>query len=127
MIPLAVLTWFRTNPRNVWLIAGLLAVIAVLAITYQRGRHDAAEKAAAARAVEVVAAIQVDARADTKGAAVALQKAQQAADRKEELIDAVAKAPDDLPDESSVRWGCELLRQQGKRPADIPECRALGI
>lgn len=126
MIALA-MTWLRTNPRNLVLIVALLAVCGVLLFVYLKGRADAEAKAEAAHAVAVVEAIESDAAADMKGAALAQQHAEVAASQKEELINAVAKAPDDLPDESSVRWGCELMRQQGGRPADVPACRALGL
>jgi predicted negative regulator of RcsB-dependent stress response len=122
MIPLAVLTWFRTNPRNVWLIAGLLAVIAVLAFTYQRGRHDAAEKAAAARAVAIQEALKVDARAKEKAADERLRDAAKVAETKERLTDAVADVQDQVPDPVAVRLGCERLRQAGYDLSGVPAC-----
>lgn len=125
MIPLALMTWFRTNPKNLWLIAGLVAVIAVLASVYFKGRGDAEKKAEASRKVEIAAAMASHAKAGTKATAVAQAKAEAAAEQKEELINAVSKAPDGLPDESSVRWGCEFVRQQTGRPSNAPECRAL--
>jgi hypothetical protein len=121
----AVKGWFKTNPRNVWLIAGLLAALAVAGGLYMKGRGDADRKNEAARKVEVAAAIASHVKAGGKATAVVQAKAEKAAEQKEELINAVAKAPDGLPDESSVRWGCEFVRQQSGRPSDAPECRAL--
>jgi hypothetical protein len=119
----AVMGWFRTNPRNLVFIAGLIGVIAVLAFVYARGRSDHAKKVEAAHAVEVAAAIASDTKADTKGAAVAQQQAERAADLKEELINAVAQIPDSVPDPVAVATGCLELCAQGERGlADLPAC-----
>ena len=123
--PLSLLTsWFRTNPKNVWLIAGLVAVIAVLGGVYLKGRSDSHAKDEARRKVEVAAAMASAAKADVKAGDVVKAKAVVAAEQKEDLINAVAKAPDGIPDESSVRWGCEFVRQQTGRPSNSPACRA---
>lgn len=116
--------WFRTNPRNVWLIAGLVVVIAVLGFVYLKGRGDAHAKDVARRQVEAVEAVTRDTRADQKGTAVAVRDALAAADAKEKLINVIASKPDGVPDADSVRFGCEQLRLDGQRLADLPACRA---
>ena len=126
MIFAAIFGWFRTNPRNVWLIATLIGVIALVLFIYFKGRGDEAEKNEAARAVAVAEAIERDGVADGKATQTEIAAAQESADLKERLIDEVAKAPDDVPDESSVRYGCEQLRQQGVRTSDLPACVAVG-
>lgn len=121
----ALMIWLRTNPKNVWLIAALVAVILVLGGVYLKGRDDQREKAEAARKVEVAAAIASHVKAGGRATEVVEAKAEAAAEQKEDLINAVAKAPDGLPDESSVRWGCEFVRQQTGRPSNAPACLAL--
>jgi uncharacterized membrane protein (DUF4010 family) len=101
MILAAVMTWFRTNPRNVWLIAGLVAALGILLFVYLKGRDDQAGAAATQAALE---------RAETE----------------RKLTDAVASAPDSVPDAVVVQYGCEQLRQAGARVADLPACRPAG-
>lgn len=115
--------WFRTNPRNVWLIAGLIAVIAVLGFTYARGRHDAHAHDAAARKVAEAAARKLDAKADQKSTATLAHDAAVIATKQKELEDAVAKVPDTVPDAVAVAAGCRELQQHGLSVADLPACR----
>lgn len=118
--------WLKANPRT----AGAIGILLVIALAagglYLKGRHDEHQKNEAAHAIEVQEALASDEAADTKSVAIAKQHADVAAAQKEELIDAVAQAPDGLPDRASVLWGCSLMCQQGGRPSDIPACRAAG-
>ena len=126
MIPLAVLTWFRTNPRNVWLIAGLVAVVAVLLTVYMKGRADAHARDEARRKIAVAAAVKSDERADTKSTAALARDALIIDAKQKELEDAVAKIPDSTPDAVAVAAGCVELRRNGISTADLPACRAAG-
>ncbi len=123
LIP-AVMGYIKSNWRNLIVVA---LVVAAATFLYVRGRHDAHAKDEARHKVEVAAALASNTKANAKAEVVTQQKAEIAAKQKEELTDAVAKAPDGLSDESSVRWGCQLMRQQGGRPSDVPACRALGL
>jgi predicted lipid-binding transport protein (Tim44 family) len=121
LIP-AVMGWFRTNPRNVWLIAGLIGAVAFLAFVYARGRSDQAQREDARQAVAEAAAIASDTKADTKATAAQVEAAQVLAEKEGKLIDAVAEVPDTVPDAAAVRLGCERLRQAGISTADLPAC-----
>jgi hypothetical protein len=126
MIPAVIMTWFRTNPRNVWLIAGLVGVLAVLGFVYWKGQHDHAKKEAARDAVAVASAMKSDARADTKATELVAHDALVRVEKEKELADAVAEVPDGLPDPVAVRLGCERLRQAGVSVADLPACLPAG-
>jgi hypothetical protein len=126
MIPLAVMTWFRTNPRNVWLIAGLVAVVAVLLFVYMKGRSDAHAKDEARRKIAVAAAVKSDEKADTKSTEALAREAIEIDAKQKELEDAVAKIPDSTPDAVAVAAGCVELRRNGISVADLPACRAPG-
>lgn len=126
MIPAAIFTWFRTNPRNVWLIAGLVGVILLLTFVYLKGRGDQARREKARDAIAVAAAMKSDARANEKATAVITKAAQDRAEVERKLTDAVASAPDSVPDAVVVQYGCEQLRQAGARVADLPACGAAG-
>jgi predicted negative regulator of RcsB-dependent stress response len=126
MIPAVIMTWFRTNPRNVWLIAGLVGVIAVLGFVYWKGQHDHAKKEAARDAVAVASAMKSDARAGTKAAELVAHDALVRVEKEKELADAVAEVPDGLPDAVAVAAACVELRQHGVSVADLPACKPVG-
>lgn len=126
MIPAIVLNWFRTNPRNVWLIAGLVGVIAVLGFVYWKGQHDHAKKEAARDAVAVASAMKSDAQADTKATDLVAHDALVRVEKEKELADAVANIPDRVPDAVAVAAGCRELQQDGVSVADLPACQPAG-
>lgn len=121
MIPAFILAYLKSNWRNLIVIG---AVVAALLVVYARGRHDERAKNEARHKVEVAAAMKSDAGADAKAIEVAKKDAEDLAKRKEDLIDAVSKTPDSLPDASAIALGCERLRLAGVRTADLPACRA---
>jgi hypothetical protein len=120
----AVMGWFRTNPRNLVLIGGLLAVIAVLAFVYMKGRGDQAKREEARQKIAVAAAVKAGEQAGAKANAAAVKGALIVAQKEKELIDAVAQAPDSLPAPAAVAHGCQQLRQAGISTADVPACQS---
>jgi predicted negative regulator of RcsB-dependent stress response len=120
----AVMGWFKTNPRNVVLIAGLIGVIAALGFTYAKGRSDNAKRERARDAIAVAEAIKSDTKADAVATASQVRDAEVQAAKEKELTDAVAAIPDDVPDSAAVALGCARLRQAGISTADVPACRA---
>lgn len=122
MIPAIILNWFRTNPRNVWLIAGLIAVAAVLGGVYLKGRSDSAKAERARDAIAVEEAIKSDEKADTKAADQLVRDALAQAAKEKELADAVKDVIDTVPDAVAVRAGCCELQQNGLSVADLPAC-----
>lgn len=123
MIPAVILGWFRTNPRNMWVMIGMLAAIGLLVFVYVKGRSDNARKVAAARAVAVAEAVTLDARADSKSADMRLQDAATVAALREELTDAVSQVDDTVPDPAAVALGCQRLRNSGADVSRLPACR----
>lgn len=122
MIPLAVLTWFRTNPRNIFLIGGLIAIVGVLLFVYMRGRSDMAAKDAARQRIAVATAIKQDDKADNVSTWDMVRNAIVIDAKKKELEDAVAKIPDSVPAPVAVAAGCVELRQHGISTTDLPSC-----
>jgi hypothetical protein len=123
MIPAVVLTWFRTNPRNVYLIGGLLLVAIAAGWLYLKGRHDADERTKARARIAAAVAVKTDVKAAktsqddlAKAATVAIAKQQ-------ELEDAVANVPDTVPDSVAVVAACVELRQHGVSTANLPACQ----
>jgi hypothetical protein len=114
--------WFATNPKNVWLIAGLIAVIAVLAFTYAKGMGDNARQERARDAMAEAAAIKSDTVADTKATDQQKRDAEVRAEKEKDLADAIAPIIDSVPDAAAVALGCERLRQAGVSTSDIPAC-----
>lgn len=114
--------WFRTNPRNAVFIGVLLLILFVAIGLYMKGLSDANERNEAARAVEVAASVKIDGVADTEAEKLALKLAEEAAKKKEELINAVSKVPDTVPDDVAVRTGCIELCAAGTSVADLPAC-----
>ncbi len=123
MIPSAVLLWFKTNPRNVWLIAGLVAIVVVLACVYLKGRHDAHARDEARQKIAVAAAVKSDTKADAKSTNALAQDALAIDAKQKELEDAVAKIPDGTPDAVAVAAGCVELRRNGISTANLPACQ----
>lgn len=123
MIPLAVATWFRTNPRNVVLIGGLVLLLIAAGWLYLKGRHDAHAKDEARQKIAVAAAVKSDERADDKSTASLAQAALDIDAKQKELENAVAKVPDSVPDAVAVAAGCVELRNAGISTADVPACQ----
>lgn len=121
-----IMGWFRTNPRNVWAIAGLIAVIAVLGGVYLKGRSDNAKQERARAAIAVAAAVKSDTKANDKAASTVARDALVRVEKEKDLTDAVAVVPDSVPGPVAVRLGCERLRQAGVSVADLPACRTAG-
>lgn len=121
-----IMGWFRTNPRNVWLIAGLVAVIAALGFTYAKGRSDNAKQERARDAIAVAAAVKSDTKANDKAASTVARDALVRVEKEKDLTDAVADVPDSVPGPVAVRLGCERLRQAGVGVADLPACKPAG-
>jgi hypothetical protein len=122
----AVVGWFKTNPRNIFLIAGLLIVIFVLFTVYRAGEKNAHAKDDARQKIAVAAAIKSDDKADNKSLAVVVREALVIDAKQKELENAVADIPDSTPDAVAVAAGCVELRQHGRSTADLPACRAVG-
>lgn len=126
MIFAAIGLWFKTNPRNVWLIAGLIAVISVLGGVYMKGRADNAKQERARDAIAVAEAVKSDTKANDKAAATVVRDALIRVEKEKDLTDAVADVPDSVPGPVAVRLGCERLRQAGVSVADLPACKPAG-
>jgi hypothetical protein len=104
------------------ILGGLLLLFAVgLALDLQ-GRSDAKARAEAERAIANVEAMKTNEKANANAAEDRVKDAEQVLELKEELTDAVAQVPDDVPDPVAVALGCERLRQAGKDTAAIPAC-----
>jgi hypothetical protein len=129
MIPLTLpflaplMGWFRTNPRNVWLIAGLIALVAAFGWAYFKGRGDQARREEARDKIAVAEALKSDAKADAVATAADIKAAQVQAEKEKALTDAVAAIPDDVPDPVAVALGCARLREAGVSVADLPACK----
>lgn len=126
MILPAIALWFRTNPRNWIVIAGLVGTVIVLALAYAKGSSDRGKREEARRVVAEQAALKSDAKADAKATAEQVRAAEARAEKEGKLIDAVSEVPDGLPDAVAVRLGCERLRQAGVSVADLPACKSAG-
>jgi uncharacterized membrane protein len=114
--------WFATNPRNAFLIAGLIAVIAVLALVYARGRHDATAKLEAARVEAVGKAKALNAAAIQKAAAQREADVATTILQEEVLRDAYVATPDQAPDAVRVALMCRRLLNT--KAARLPEYAA---
>lgn len=120
---LPLMGWFKTNPRNVWLIAGLLAALAVSVGLYMKGRGDEAKAEAAREAIAVERAKKSDVRANQKAGAQLARDALARAEKEKRLEDEVLKVADGAPGPVGVRAACLELCEQGTSVADLPECR----
>ncbi len=106
-------------PRGVWLALG--AVLLVL-LVYQCGRKAERSNAEAERAVANVEAMKVNEAANTNAADSRVVDNEQVLELKEELTNAVAQIPDDVPDPVAVALGCRRLRASGTDTSAIPAC-----
>lgn len=105
------------------IILGGVALLLVIGITlYVTGRSDGRAKADAERAVANVEAMKTNEKANANAADDRVADAEQVLELKEELTDAVAEVPDDVPDTVAVALGCERLRRQGTDTTAIPAC-----
>jgi hypothetical protein len=118
----AVVGWFRTNPKNAWLIGGLIAAVALLAFVYAKGRGDQAKREEARHKIAVAEALKSDTKADTKANAAEVRAAEVRAEKEKVLTDAVAAIPDTVPDAAAVALGCARLREAGVSTSDLPAC-----
>lgn len=125
LIP-AIMGWFRTNPRNLILILGLVGAFAVALGLYAKGRSDQAKREKARDAIAVAEAIKSDTKADAVATASQVRAAEVQAAKEKELTNAVAAIPDDVPDDVAVALGCARLREAGVRTSDIPACGLAG-
>lgn len=125
LIPL-VMGWFRTNPRNVWLIVCLIGALGVLLFAYMKGRSDFAKQERARDAIAVAEALKSDTKADAVATAAQVEAAQVQAEKEKVLTDAVAQVPDSVPDAAAVALGCARLREAGVSVADLPACGPAG-
>lgn len=104
------------------ILGGILLALAVVGLIYWQGRSDGRLKADAERAVANVEAMKTNEAANANAAGARVTDAEQVLELKEELTDAVAEIPDDVPDDVAVALGCERLRRQGTDTTAIPAC-----
>lgn len=104
------------------ILGGVLLVAALALALYLQGRSDGRSKAAAARAQANVEAMKTNEAANTNAADARLADAEEVLELKEELTDAVAQIPDDVPDDVAVALGCQRLRAAGTDTSAIPAC-----
>lgn len=111
-------------------VPGRIAGAALLLLaTFALGRCDGARREAmrqeAARATAVVEAMGRNAGAHTDAAAARAADTAAIVQQKKELIDAIQSIPDTHPDPVRVALGCQRLRAQGGRDANLPAvCRS---
>jgi hypothetical protein len=118
----AVMGWFRTNPRNAWIIAGLVMLTIGFGWAYFKGRSDFAKQEKARDAIAAAEALKSDTKADAVATASEVKAAQVQAQKEKALTDAVAQVPDSVPDAAAVALGCARLREAGVSVADLPAC-----
>jgi hypothetical protein len=111
------------GPR-VYLIGGIILVI-VLALTlaYCSGRDDGKDAINQQIDKANTKALERNAAAGEKATADREAEHTKQLEVKKELVDAVNKTPDTLPDPARIALGCERLRRQGTDTAIIPACR----
>ncbi len=97
-----------------------LAILAVLAAVYMRGRGDERTENDAEKAVAEAEASKADEIADNQADQQRVEDAQKTAELREELIDAVQAVPDSVPAPAAVALGCQRLLNAGRRPSDLP-------
>src|SRR4051812_13704035 len=112
------LIWLRTNPRNVWLILGLLTALALATGLYLKGRHDAHARDQAARAVAIAQAKAINDGALGKAAAERSSDAGAVVALQEKLTDAYADTSDSAPSGARLALSCErvCLSAQARLP-----------
>lgn len=124
-MPLALtgaIAFVRRYPALIGLIATVIAVAVIALLLINHGVRKERARQEAARAVAVAEAIKSDEHADAKSTASVQRDAERIAEAREELIDAIAQAPDSLPDAASVVYGCRELQRHGISTADLPAC-----
>lgn len=104
------------------ILGAALAVIALLAVVYLKGVNAERDRQEAAKAVAIVEAMKTDEKAKEKAAEVRLADAAEVAEMKEDLTNAVASLPDDVPSARRVALACARLRAQGADLSGIPAC-----
>jgi hypothetical protein len=104
------------------LLGALSLLLAAGIALYIMGRGDGRAKADAERAVANVEAMKTNETANANAAEDRVADAEQVLELKEELTDAVAEIPDDVPDAVAVALGCQRLRTQGTDTSAIPAC-----
>ncbi len=105
------------------ILGGALLVLALAVALYIQGRSDGRAKADADRAIANVEAMKTNEKANDSAAEDRVTDAEQVLELKEELSDAVAQIPDDVPDPVAVSLGCSRLRKAGTITASLPACR----
>ena len=102
---------------------GVLFVVLIIALgLYAKGRSDANKRNEAAKAIAIAEAVKLDSKAKEHAATQRLKDAEQVADLKEQLTDAVAQVPDTVPDPVAVQLGCQRLRNSGADVSKLPAC-----
>lgn len=103
---------------------GILIALAGLALWWLR--HDAYNDGVHAMQQRIEVAnnkyLKEKARADELAADRRLADTLAVGKQEKELLDAVAKAPDGVPDAARIALGCARLRQAGRDTTRIPAC-----
>lgn len=107
-------------------VLGLLALVIVAFALIAYGAAKERKREAARDAIAVAEAVSRDTKADQKSTTQVQREAVAIVEIQKELEDAVAQAPDSLPDAASVAYGCRELQRNGIRTSDLPACRAVG-
>jgi hypothetical protein len=111
--------------------ARVAGVALLLLAAFALGRCDGARREAArqeaVRATAVVEAMGRNAAAHAQASDARSADSAAFVRHKKELIDAIQAIPDTHPDPVRVALGCQRLRAQGRRDADLPAvCRSQG-
>src|SRR5688500_11082499 len=88
------------------ILGGLALILVAVIALYVKGRSDGRAKADADRAIANVEAMKTNESANANAAEARVTDAEQVLEMKEELSDAVASIPDDVPDPVAVALGC---------------------
>jgi hypothetical protein len=120
-----------TAQRIVGIGGGIIAYAALLWAVFALGQCDGkrteAVRQEALRAKAVVEAIGKNAAAQEKAAEERATDKEVIDQKQEDLLDAIKTVPDTQPDAVRVALGCQRLRAQGSRDADLPAvCRTQG-
>lgn len=120
---LTALIWAKANKRAVAAIALLAIIVVALTTVFLMGRSAERKQTEAAQAVAVAEALKTDGKAKEKAADTRLADATAVATMKEELTDAVADLPDEIPGARRVALACQRLRHQGADVSNVAACR----